>query len=112
MLYDQLLPYAHMNAPFTAEIALGSVSRYLGMLARMLGRPDDAAQHFEYGLEFNTRAGARPWVARTREDYGRMLLESDDPSERRRGQELVASALATYRELGIVVRSSTQCLVD
>jgi hypothetical protein len=41
MLYDQLLPYAHMNAAFTGEIALGSVSRYLGMLARMLGCSDD-----------------------------------------------------------------------
>ena len=102
MLYELLLPYAHMNAPFTGEIALGSVSRYLGLLARMLGRPADAAPHFDAALEMNSRAGARPWVARTREDYGRMLLESDDPDERERGARLIELALTTYRELGML----------
>jgi DNA-binding SARP family transcriptional activator len=102
MLYEQLLPYARMNAPFTGEVALGSVSRYLGKLACLLARRGDAARHFEVALESNAHSEARPWLARTREDYGRMLLESDDPDARERGRELIALALSAYEELGML----------
>jgi DNA-binding SARP family transcriptional activator len=100
-LYELLLPYGHLNAQLTAEIAIGSVSRYLGILAGTLGRTDDAARHYESAIEMNERSGARPWVAHTQEDYARLLLERDDPIDRQRGGALLASAVATYRELGM-----------
>jgi DNA-binding SARP family transcriptional activator len=98
MLYDLLLPYAQRNATLTGEIAIGSVSHYLGLLAALLGRWDDAERHFEDALEMNGRMTARPWVAHTQEDYGRMLLER---GEIQRGAQLVTAALAAYRELGM-----------
>jgi hypothetical protein len=60
--------------------------------------PWRAANVVDDALEMNKRMGARPWLAFTQEDYGRMLLDRVDTG---RGSELVATAFATYRELGI-----------
>jgi DNA-binding SARP family transcriptional activator/tetratricopeptide (TPR) repeat protein len=72
-LYELLLPHAARNASNADEISLGSVSRSLGNAALALGRWDDAVRHFEAALAANTRMGATPWVARTLDDYARML---------------------------------------
>ena len=61
-------------------------------------RFDDAERHFEHALEVNKAIGARPWLAYTQEDYGRLLVERGDEE---RGRSLVEEALATYRELGM-----------
>ncbi len=97
-LYELLFPWAAFNAVDTPEAVRGSVSRYLGLLASTVERWDEAARHFDDALEMNERMGARPWLAYTQEDYGRMLLERGDEE---RGRPLVDQALATYRELGM-----------
>ena len=99
-LYRLLRPWATYNAVDQPEGMRGSISRHLGLLAALLGRPDDATSHFDDALEANERMGLRPWVARTREDYGRYLL-AKTPPESERGRELLQRALADYRELGI-----------
>jgi DNA-binding SARP family transcriptional activator len=101
ILYGLLLPYARLNASNSGAGAIGSVSRYLGILASTMSRWDDAQSHFEDALAMNERMGARPWLAHTQHDYARMLLARDEPGDRERAQELVHQALATYRELGI-----------
>jgi DNA-binding SARP family transcriptional activator len=98
VLYDLLLPYADRVAVSYPEISTGSVSRYLGFLAAMLTRWKDAEHHFDAAVEMNERMGARPWLAHSQEDYGRMLLERGEID---RGAELIAAALAGYRELGM-----------
>jgi hypothetical protein len=45
--------------------------------------------------------GLRPWIARTREDYARMLQTSAAPGDTERAEELLATAVAAYRELGM-----------
>jgi tetratricopeptide (TPR) repeat protein len=96
-LYEALAPYGDRNALSVPEHAAGSVSRSLGVLAAAIGRRDDAARHFEDALAMNARMGARPWVARTQHDYGRMLL-AHDPE---RGRELLERAADAYRALGM-----------
>jgi hypothetical protein len=44
--------------------------------------------------------GARPWLAHTQHDYARMLLVSGRGAGER-ALELVETALATYRDLGM-----------
>ncbi len=105
-LYALLSPYAQLNAVDLAEVFRGSVSRYLGLLAALMQRWDDASSHFVYALELNERMGARPWLALTQYDYGRMLLARGQAGDRERAQELLDTALATYRELGMAVPSS------
>jgi tetratricopeptide (TPR) repeat protein len=97
-LYERLAPYHDRVAVSYSEVSMGAVSRYLGLLASTTGRRDDAARHFKDALAMNERIGARPWLAHTQEDYGRMLLER---GEMERASELIAAALATYRELGM-----------
>ncbi|MBA3728367.1 MAG: AAA family ATPase, partial [Actinobacteria bacterium] len=99
ILYDLLLPYGPRNAVSAPDAYTGSVSRNLGTLAVALSRPEVGAVHFEDALAMNERMGARPWVALTRYEYGRMLLSSDsDPA---RASEQLEMALETARQLGM-----------
>lgn len=97
-LYRALAPYAALSVADPPEAIRGSVSRYLGLLAALLERFDDAGRHFEHALEVNEQMGARPWLALTQEDYGRLLLAQGDEE---RGRMLIEQALSTYRELGM-----------
>lgn len=97
-LYDLLLPYEQRNAALTGEIAFGSVSRYLGLLAALLGRLDEAEAHFEQALAMNERMNARPALAHTQDDYAHMLAQRGDTH---RSSQLIAAALSTYHELGM-----------
>lgn len=101
VLYRLLLPWAAFNVVDVAEGFRGSVSRYLGMLAAMTQRRRKAELHFEDAITLNARMGARPWLAHTQHDYGRMLLADDEVGHGERALELVGQALTTYRELGM-----------
>ena len=96
-----MLPYASLNAVAVPELALGSTSRSLGILATLLGRFEDAARHFEEALRMNERMEAPPWLAHTQEEYARMLLRRNAPGDRERAEELAARAQATFLELGM-----------
>jgi eukaryotic-like serine/threonine-protein kinase len=98
-LYRLLTPYAQLNVVNVPEGVRGSVSRYLGLLAAMCERWDDAATHFSCALETNERLGLRPWVAATQEDLARMLLASN--REGPRVDQLLDAAIGTYRTLGM-----------
>jgi DNA-binding SARP family transcriptional activator len=100
-LYELLLPHANRNAVSHPICAFGSVSRYLGLLTSTLARFADAERHFEAALEMNGRMGARPWVAHTEHDYARALLARGAEGDETKASELLASALATARELGM-----------
>jgi DNA-binding SARP family transcriptional activator/tetratricopeptide (TPR) repeat protein len=100
-LYGLLLPYADRVALSYPDVSTGSASRYLGVLAAMIGRPDDAESHFEDALAMNSRIGARPWVANTQYDYARTLLDRDAPGDAGRAEELIESCLRTCKELGM-----------
>jgi hypothetical protein len=53
---------AEQNCVAAGDGCTGSVSRYLGLLATVSSRPDDAARRFEEGLERNARMGhGRGW---------------------------------------------------
>jgi DNA-binding SARP family transcriptional activator len=100
-LYQRLLPYGDRVAVCYTEASIGSVARYLGLLAATLGRLDDAERHFRAALEVNQRIGARPWLARTQEDYARMLIARATAGDHDNALQLLADARSTYRELGM-----------
>jgi tetratricopeptide (TPR) repeat protein len=100
-LYDLLLPYWALNAVCAGELAIGSVARYLGLLAATNSRWDEAEQHFEYALEMNARMDARPSLAHTQDDFARMLLTRDGPGDVEKAHALLSEALTTYDELGM-----------
>jgi DNA-binding winged helix-turn-helix (wHTH) protein/tetratricopeptide (TPR) repeat protein len=101
-LYQLLLPYAGRTVVISNGVACyGALSRYLGALATILGRWDEAAQHFEDALAMNTRMEARPWLAHTQHQYATMLLTRDQPGDREKARALLKAALVTTRELGM-----------
>ena len=100
-LYDVLRPFGSLNAVAVPALALGSVGRSLGLLAALLGRFEDAAGHFEDARRINQRMGARPSLARAREDHARMLLRRGKHGDRERAATLLAEVEASYGELGL-----------
>jgi DNA-binding SARP family transcriptional activator len=98
-LYGLLLPYEQRNVVIGyASTCTGSAARQLGLLAGLLGRPQDAARHFEAALAFNERMGAAPWVARTELAYAALLLGSD---RHEHGCALLEQARARGEALGM-----------
>ena len=91
-LYERLLPYGDRLATSTPELSLGSVARYLGLLAATCGY-ERADEHFEHAVAVNERLGARPWAALALHD--RAVLRGD--------RDLAAQAVAAYTELGMEV---------
>ena len=107
-LYTALLPYAAFNAADVPEAARGSVARHLGILATTTRRWEDAERHFEAALTMNERLRARPWLARTQNEYARMLLMRNERGRHQRAQELLNAARATYRAIGMDSARSTR----
>jgi DNA-binding SARP family transcriptional activator/tetratricopeptide (TPR) repeat protein len=99
-LYELLAPHAS-RVIVTAEGALcwGSVQRFLGPLAALQREMDRAAVHFEAAMAVHERLGARPFLARDRLAYARMLRAADADGVRVETLERTGHALA--RELGM-----------
>jgi class 3 adenylate cyclase len=102
-LYRRMLPYGDRSPMVGAVYSPGSLERYLGMLARVLGRYDEAEAHFEAGIAHNERIGARAWTAHTRYEYARMLHERAAPGDREHASALAATALEDARALSMTV---------
>lgn len=101
VLYELLLPFGHQVAVAQHGVMSdGAVARYLGLLATVLGRWDDAEAHFIAALALNERLGARIFVTATRHDHGRMLLRRGAPADDLRAHALLDAAAGEARGLG------------
>jgi hypothetical protein len=100
-LYSQLLPFEGGHAIVHTEGSVGSVDRYLGLLAATMDRFADAERHLADGIAGNERLGAWPWAAHTRHDLARLLKRRARPGDAERADALDRAALATARRLGM-----------
>jgi hypothetical protein len=95
ILYQRLRDYHARNVTLGwGDICYGSVSRYLAMLCRAMGRFDDARAHFDAALAFELQMGARPFVARTQISYAAMLADLGGAANLGHARALLDSALA------------------
>lgn len=102
LLYEMLSPYAGRNMVIGGALACyGAVDRFLGELARTMGSPKIAADHFATALAMNARMGFRPWLARTQFQYARMLLERGGGVDSEKAKALLGGAVAISGELGM-----------
>jgi tetratricopeptide (TPR) repeat protein len=101
-LYEMLRPYAALVAG-SDHIRIGSVARYLGLLAAALSRLDEAVLFLQESAEADDRIGALPWSAHAKADHARVLLVRGAPGDREAAGDLLREALATYQELGMTV---------
>ncbi|MGH9186399.1 MAG: LuxR C-terminal-related transcriptional regulator, partial [Acidimicrobiales bacterium] len=99
-LYDLLRRHAGDAAVISnTMLCLGSVDRYLGMLAGSLGRLADAIRHFETAIGVARRLRAPGELAHIEYDFSKVLLSRGRPDDRARARELLAGALAVAEGL-------------
>jgi class 3 adenylate cyclase len=98
-LYEALAPYPKLIVMVGANASLlGATSDHLGHLARLMGRLDDAAHHYDDALEVLGRLRARFFIAETQLAYAALLAEHDRPGDRESALALVNHALDMARE--------------
>jgi len=110
-LFDQLEPWA-AQLPATGASALGPVSHYLGGLATVLGRFDEADAYFTQASALNQKMGASFFAARTDLLWARMLAERDAPGDAVTARTLLERArdVAVARSYAAVERRASKAL--
>jgi len=102
VLYGLLSPYENLTVVVgNASVCLGATSRFLGQLATLLGRWEDAARHFEHALELNARMSAPTWLAHTQFHYSQMLMLRGETEDVEPAKEYLDSALRISTDLGM-----------
>jgi tetratricopeptide (TPR) repeat protein len=99
VLYAKLLPYARFNPVHGWGFFLGSVSYFLGVLARYFGDIAAAVGHFELALEMHRALGYKSQILRTQ------LALAELPSTTtaiRRGRPSARQVGVAARRLGLV----------
>jgi hypothetical protein len=102
MLYDRV---ARCAVPWSADSCqtLGPWALLLGELARLCGRPAEAAEHFETAIRLGRRMGSPPVVARAQSLLASLCLSvKPDAEERKRITAMLAEAAQAAAELGLV----------
>jgi eukaryotic-like serine/threonine-protein kinase len=98
-LYALMRPYPNHNTPQGFSFYMGSVSYFLGHLAKLLGNGDTAVRHFEDALAMNGRLGCVPQLARTQLALAKLLVDEGGRADRLRANALMAEAATTARRL-------------
>jgi tetratricopeptide (TPR) repeat protein len=101
-MYEILLPQSdiHLSDGRPPAGCHGYGAHYLGMLAGLLGRSEDAERHFTRALELHTAMGSPSWIAETRYRLAEMLMAKASPDLERAGRLLgEARALAEAHDL-------------
>lgn len=79
----------------------GPRTRLIGLLCGRLRRYDEASVAFEAAIEYLTRLDAKPYLARTQYEYGRMLAERGALGDAARARELFTTAREIATTLGM-----------
>jgi hypothetical protein len=102
LLFALLLPHREQIVLLTfAVVFMGSVSHYLGILARTRGAWDEAADHLEDAMACHARLGAAPFHTRTRLEYVRMLLARNATDDQAAVRPLIDSIVEDADRLGM-----------
>ena len=107
-LYDLLEPSRELCLNiFLTVLCLGPISLYLGRLATVVERWDEAEACFESSLVKAAALGAPTYAVHTQEAHARMLLARDRGGDAARAFDLLKEAETAARALGMegVVRS-------
>ncbi len=110
-LFIRLEPWVD-QLPATGGSALAPVSYYLGGLATILGRYDDAEAYFAQSSSFCARVDAKFFAARTDLSWGQLLTKRGMPGDTQRAQQLLKSAHGVATDLGYggVARRAAEAL--
>ena len=110
-LFDHLAPWANQWCT-TGITAQGPISHYVGGLAAVLGRHDEADMLLRAGGVDGARARAKFFGARTDLQWGKMLAERRGPGDAEKGRALLTGAhtVAVANGYGNVERRAAEAL--
>jgi tetratricopeptide (TPR) repeat protein len=113
MLFEELRPYPDQIA-FTGATCDGALSHYLGALATVLGRYDEAEAYFDGADRWNAAAAAPFMACRTSLERGRMLLRRAGHGDAARARAILDDARrsADARGFGGVSRQAAGLVSD
>jgi tetratricopeptide (TPR) repeat protein len=98
-LVERIRPYPDQLA-YCGATAFGSLAQWAGLLEALLGRREEAVQHFALASDMCSRNGIKWGLAMNELAWGRYLSEWDGPGDRVRATELLTSALGAARQHG------------
>jgi hypothetical protein len=87
-LFERLSPWSG-RLVYDAATATGPVDQFLGGLATVIGRYDEANAYFAQCSAFCGRAGAKFYASRTDLSWGRMLAERQAPGDIEKARDLL-----------------------
>jgi transcriptional regulator with XRE-family HTH domain len=101
IIYGLAAPYAGNNCTLGVASFFGAVDHWLGVLAAVAGRFDEAVRHLDAALERHGEMRSRPLTALTQEAYAHVLSMRREAADTERAGALMESALRTADELGL-----------
>ena len=102
VLYEALRPLGTRNVILgRTAVVLGSAGRYLGLLATLLGRWEEAEAHLDRSLAISTAMNAWPAAAHTHLALARLALARHGPDGRIAADRYTAAALEIARRLAL-----------
>jgi DNA-binding CsgD family transcriptional regulator len=93
VLYEELAPFGGHNMMAGMTICFGPADRLLGGLAALLGRTEEADEHFRVALDLAERSLSPLWTCEVQHDWAAVLVGRD----RERAVRLHAQAQMTAR---------------
>jgi tetratricopeptide (TPR) repeat protein len=110
-LLERLRPWVDQFS-YTDASVLGPVSHYLGALATVLNRYDEAEAYLDQAAALSDRVGAKFFAARTDLWRGKMLAERDAAGDAERARDLLTKAhtVASANGYGNVERRAAVAL--
>lgn len=99
-LHQLLLPYEGWQGTIAMTDSYGPIDRSLGTLETLMGRFDDAEQHFQLALAADRRMRARSSSMQTMLEFGRMLAMRGGSGDEQRITELVHEIQAAAEFVG------------
>jgi hypothetical protein len=90
-MFERLSPWSG-RLVYDAATAAGPVDHFLGGLATVIGRYDEANAFFAQSSAFCGRVGAKFYAARTDLSWGRMLAERQAPADIEKARGLLTKA--------------------
>ena len=101
-LYELLMPYRELAIVVgNASVAQGAAARYLGRLASLQGRWDEADDLFQQALALESRMPAPVWLAHTQYWYSRMLFDRGRRGDVEAANAMLDRAASSADELGL-----------
>src|SRR5581483_10908806 len=102
LLYRLLLPYCGRNIITGFQLSVfGPIDRFLGMLASVMERWEEAERHFRAARAMSERQGSVPATAHIHHDFARMLLKRNQGDDATEAQDLLDSSIALAAQLGM-----------